>query len=140
MTFKNDLEVYQALLAGETVQRFDCHTYIEFKFIDKNVHKSYDSGKTWDQHPLDTPYSVLKVKQKTFKIGDIEVPEPVREPLPKNTVYYIPSFSDYTIYRSSWWGSQEDIKYLDDGLIHLTREDAQKHAQALISLSKIDNK
>jgi len=62
MPFKNDLEVYQALIAGETVVRTDEYNYIQFKIINADLNKSYDSGKTWCSSHLDVKSCVLAIK------------------------------------------------------------------------------
>ncbi|WP_340611110.1 hypothetical protein [Xenorhabdus bharatensis] len=79
-----------------------------------------------------------RLKPRTIKIGEYDVPEPVRERLSDNDVYYSPtveqgsgSFSRYT-----WHGDLFDIRALSNGLIHLDRESAELHAKALISLTQ----
>lgn len=137
MSFNNDKEVYEALLSGETLKRTDDYQHILYKLINNNLTRSLDHGKTWVPSELKTSFNLLAIKMKTIKIGDVEVPAPVKKPLPKNKVYYIPSFSEF--YIPKWWGScSEDMKYLESGLIHLTAENAQKHASALIALSAND--
>lgn len=78
-------------------------------------------------------------KQKTININGFEVPEPVREPLLKETYYcvtnilVIPGSTQY-----KWSGDSMDYRFLERGLIHLTQEDAELHAKALLSFTKID--
>ena len=140
MTFKNDLELFEALVAGETVVRTDEFNYIQFKLVNGDVNKSYDSGKTWDNLPVDVHSSFLAIKQKTIKIGDIEVPEPVKTELDYGENYYVPhidhSGCSWTIYR--WLYNKTNANHLKYGLIHLTAKNAEKHADAIISLSRID--
>lgn len=138
MTFKNDLELFEALLAGEIVVRTDEFNYIEFKLVDGFVNKSYDSGKTWDNSPIDVHSSFLTIKQKTIKIGEFDVPEPVREPLSYGTKYFVPCvFSKCLTTEYPWGYSSYDDHYLNSGWIHLTQESAQKHAVAIIALSAL---
>lgn len=140
MTFKNDLELFEALVAGETVVRTDEFNYIQFKLVNGDVNKSYDSGKTWDNLPVDVHSSFLAIKQKTLQIGKFEVPEPIRKELTQNKTYYTPviSLSKIPFEMHYWSNSDEDMYNLKAGLIHLSAENAQKHADAIISLSRID--
>lgn len=79
-------------------------------------------------------------KQRTININGFEVPEPLREPPNNRTKYYavyIPPIS----FAELWWTGDEDDKddryYLDHGLIHLTKEAATLHREALLSFTKV---
>jgi hypothetical protein len=61
MSFINDREVYEALLAGETLGRNDEFSYIRFKLIDNNLCRSLDSGKTWFPSEMNTNCRFLSV-------------------------------------------------------------------------------
>ena len=74
---------------------------------------------------------------KTIRIGEYDVPEPVREPLEKDTEYWIAHFSlEGLANRFKWYSDKFDNRVLKNGLIHLTKEDAVIHAKALMSLTK----
>ena len=74
---------------------------------------------------------------KTIRIGEYDVPEPVREPLEKDTEYWIANFSLAELADSfKWYSDKFDNRVLKNGLIHLTKEAAVIHAKALISLTK----
>ena len=74
---------------------------------------------------------------KTIRIGEYDVPEPVREPLENDTEYWIAHFSlEVLANRFKWYSDKFDNRVLKNGLIHLTKEDAVIHAKALMSLTK----
>lgn len=77
-----------------------------------------------------------------IKIGDIDVPEPVREPPEYGTKYYTPDIRGNRGWggasgclSATWNDDRVDNRLLRRGLIHLNRESAELHAQALIALT-----
>ncbi|PHM46559.1 hypothetical protein [Xenorhabdus miraniensis] len=79
-----------------------------------------------------------RLKPRTIRIGLIDVPEPVREPLGYDAKYYIPRI-DRTIdmYEMFEWDDADyDNEMLARRLIHLDRESAKIHAKALIALTQ----
>ena len=65
------------------------------------------------------------------------MPEPVREPLEKDTEYWIAHFSlEGLANRFKWYNDKFDNRVLKNGLIHLTKEAAVIHAKAMMSLTK----
>lgn len=76
-------------------------------------------------------------KQKTIKIGEFDVPEPVRNPLDKGETYYIADTSDDDPARMHWINDAIEHTWLNDGIIHLTKENAITHRDALLSFTKI---
>jgi hypothetical protein len=85
-------------------------------------------------------YVTYRVKQKTININGYEVPEPCREPLENGTTYYVYDLvRDELIYTSTWvsqCGDSMDKQRLKRGLIHLTKEAAVAHAEALLSFTQ----
>ena len=82
-------------------------------------------------------YRLKPEPPKTIRIGEYDVPEPVREPLEKDTEYWIAHFSlEELANRFKWYSDKFDNRVLKNGLIHLTKEDAVIHAKALMSLTK----
>jgi hypothetical protein len=83
-----------------------------------------------------------RLKPKTIRIGEYDVPEPVREPLKQGAHYYMPQLIDhyeaeiYLYEEDKWDNVGIDYRRLNKGLIHLDRESAELHAQALISLTE----
>ena len=94
---------------------------------------SYDEGH-------DNPKDIIGMwsdPPKTIRIGEYDVPEPVREPLEKDTEYWIAYFSLAELADSfKWYSDKFDNRALKNGLIHLTKEAAVIHAKALLSLTK----
>lgn len=83
----------------------------------------------WSEH---TEY---RIKPKTIRIGDIDVPEPVREALEIGQEYFVASPAMGGGSQFMWNGCAHDLKFLRHGLIHLNREAAELHAKALILVS-----
>lgn len=78
-------------------------------------------------------------KPKTININGHEVPEPVRSPLEKDTIYYVPILHWVDKCDESRWGAHKlDLVFLKRGLIHLSEEAASKHAEALLSFTRIE--
>ncbi|MDE9537175.1 hypothetical protein [Xenorhabdus bovienii] len=84
------------------------------------------------------PDKKYRLKPRTIKIGSVDVPEPVREPLEYGQLYFCPCVSnDETTSNSLLWTNHEcDKLLLQRGLIHLDRESAVIHTKALISLTE----
>ena len=85
----------------------------------------------WDD---DTKY---RRKPRTIRIGKIEIPEPVREPLQDGENYFVPAIDcgDCHANRFSWGNDSTDKRLLKQGVVHLTTEAALSHARALIALT-----
>ncbi|MBE8596816.1 hypothetical protein [Xenorhabdus sp. BG5] len=81
------------------------------------------------------PHLMYRLKPRTIKIGEYDVPEPVREPLEELTMYYIPDICGNYADAICWDGDEQDTIWLQRGLIHLDRESAELHAKALIALT-----
>lgn len=79
-----------------------------------------------------------RFKLKTIRIGEFDVPEPVRQVLKTGTQYCVPMIA-HTLFASvqyTWSDDPFDHHALNSGMIHLSKEDAEIHARALISLTK----
>ncbi|MCC8364943.1 hypothetical protein J8V57_01385 [Xenorhabdus sp. PB61.4] len=79
-----------------------------------------------------------RLKPKTIKIGDIEIPEPARNPPEYGTKYYqvvINCNGQMDILFYLWKNSIIDNAKLENGLIHFAPKAAELHAKALISLT-----
>ncbi|MBD2791726.1 hypothetical protein [Xenorhabdus szentirmaii] len=77
-----------------------------------------------------------RLKPHTIKIGNYDVPEPVRKPLKRAQKYFVVATSRFFPAEAGIWdGAKIHMIYLERGLIHLTREAAELHAKALISLT-----
>ncbi|SFU93796.1 hypothetical protein [Xenorhabdus koppenhoeferi] len=77
-----------------------------------------------------------RLKPRTIKIGNIDVPEPVREPLENGMKYFVVATSGFFLAEAGIWnGAKIHMIHLERGLIHLDPESAELHAKALISLT-----
>lgn len=77
---------------------------------------------------------IVGMWEPTIMIGDMEVPEPAREPLGYNQRYYVVGF----VHGNSpfvWEGDEYDKCWLREGRIQLTKDGWRKHHEALIKIS-----
>ena len=108
-------------------------------------------GKYWkcfSQHELlsyicdgAVPPEHFRLKRKTIKIGDVEVPEPMRVALEFGQEYYtvgVLCLSAEELIALTWDGDDIDKEWLETGLCYTSREDAWKVVQALQKLLKTD--
>jgi hypothetical protein len=77
-------------------------------------------------------------KPRTININGFEVPEPVREPLEYGQEYYTPTIAgDLRVaVLFSWYDNDHDFRWLEKGIVHLTKEAAELHAKALLSFTQ----
>lgn len=77
-------------------------------------------------------------KPRTIRIGEIDVPEPVRVALEKGESYYVadPTQDTFIIDDLYWNDDDSDIRWLARGLIHLTQKAAEAHGRALAALTE----
>lgn len=70
-------------------------------------------------------------------IGDRLVPMPEREPLKQGQTYWFPNlrFPEDGVC-INWSNDKADYTWLNNGLVHLTKEAAIAHGEALVALSK----
>ena len=73
----------------------------------------------------------------TININGHEVPMPEREAPEEGTEYFFPSHQhDGGVYRYIWANHGTDNQLLSAGMVHLTKEAAKKHAEALESFTR----
>jgi hypothetical protein len=126
---KNHREILEALLAGYTIQQ-QGENVVEVEWVlDKST------GNIVRNHALATTiphfYDIMRIKHKTININGFEVPEPVKQALEEGTRYYVASLR--TIYDYAWKNDHADNELLRSRLIHLTKEAAKLHKEALLS-------
>ena len=73
-------------------------------------------------------------KPKVILINGHEVPEPCRTPLKDGVFYWVPDIFSGAINRR-WRDDGIDTRYLENGFVHLTKEAAEKHFDALKSFT-----
>ena len=85
-------------------------------------------------HPEWVEDNEYRRKPKVILINGHEVPEPCRTPLQAGTNYWIPGILiSATQFR--WQDDDIDTSYLESGFVHLTKEAAEKHFNALKSFT-----
>lgn len=82
------------------------------------------------------PQSEYRIKPRTIKIGDFDVPEPMRvEPESDAFVYCATPHLDCAVTGFHWTGNHSEKLLLRRGMIHASTESAKIHAGAIISLT-----
>ncbi|MEG1651930.1 MAG: hypothetical protein RR390_00380 [Hafnia sp.] len=82
--------------------------------------------------------SEYRIKPRTIKIGDVEVPEPMREAPDVGQTYFVvdlDSDDDYMCIESRWDCDNYDERRLMAGICHSSKDAATAHAKALIALT-----
>ena len=75
-----------------------------------------------------------RIAPKTINIAGYEVPESQREPPEQETIYW--TFTPFTgVVRIGWYGTKDDYNALKGGFVHLTKEAAEKHYEAIKSFT-----
>ncbi|ERT10587.1 hypothetical protein [Photorhabdus temperata] len=67
-------------------------------------------------------------------VGKVSFPKPVDYKLKIGTEYWYVGMDEVS--KTIWDGFISDLRKLERGRIHLTREDAQEHIEALIKINK----
>lgn len=99
----------------------------------------------WVDYPLSImgtpsfhdPHSEWRIKPRTIMIGDMEVPEPLREAPEYNTKFWVVvglTGLDF-ILPMEWKGTESEVRWIERGIAHKTEEAAIAHAKALIKIS-----
>ena len=84
----------------------------------------------------DAAHLKLRVKPKTIRIGEYDVPEPMRVEPEEDAEFFLPAvLLSRKHILCSWAGHPEQYEHLAAGFCHSTAEAAELHAKALISLT-----
>lgn len=85
----------------------------------------------------DDAHLKFRIKPKTIRIGEYDVPEPMRKEPEEDAEFFLPTllFTKKHIV-CCWVGYPEQREQLAAGLCHSTAEAAELHAKALISLTQ----
>lgn len=102
----------------------------------KHFQVSYDGVAWFDclQELRFLPKHNYRLKPRTININGFEVPEPLRNIPPCGTEYFLIDF--LKVNDMTWTNYDDELNWLKAGLIHLTRENAEKHLEALLSFTK----
>ena len=108
-------------------KRWEFYSSIDQCWVSFEInHPTWNSGTRFRRRPT------------TININGHEVPEPYRGEMTNGMYYYMPNFWDQSGYESYYWGSDHcDEIFKSKGLLHLTKEAARKHAEALLSFTKL---
>ena len=120
-------EILRAIADGKKVQYRNYCSQTGWEYF-----HSADSVTCWK---LLTGGSIVewRIAPKTIKIGEHEVPEPCREALTQGTIYW--TFIPLTgAVQLAWNGSTACHQALEGGFIHLTKEAAEQHYEAIKNL------
>ena len=96
---------------------------------------SKTTAPSWATH---IEYRFKPAEPKYIVVNGVNVPEPVREPLECGQEYWLAGTSVGGPCVYHWDGSFSDRCWLPLGLIHLTREAAQAHIDAMLLPSRTD--
>ena len=125
-------------------------SHIHAKLMAQYAEDALETDKPWERwefshddrdflslasHPqwiIDNKY---RRKVKTILINGYEVPEPHRTPLKDGDVYWVFSPVVRGVTSVYWQDDGIDTHFLENGLIHLTQEAAEKHFEALTSFT-----
>ena len=111
--------VMAAVGRGEVVQVFCAG-----KWIDKEAWTTFQNGLKY------------RIKPRTIRIGDYDVPEPMREAPEVESQYWVADPAlESLCWAYTWRDDATDAFFMNRNVCHSTREAAELHAQALISLT-----
>lgn len=106
----------------------------------KSWEYSNKHSKGWclcDGHPAWSDNTEYRRKPRTIRIGNYDVPEPLRVAPEIGTPYYRVNISnpDSPVY-CEWSNGDAALQWLKNGIIHIPSEAAELHAKSLISLTE----
>lgn len=133
---KTHKEMFEALLAGETLEEINEYT---LRLHEDNLLFKNKEGliapinNLYLRNPMD-----WRIKPKTININGFEVPEPLREKPEHGIEYYVPDIYSSNAFADNytWEDDKVDSKHFRMGFVHLTKEAAKLHAKALLSFTK----
>ena len=77
----------------------------------------------------------VRRKPKTIRIGEMDVPEPMREAPAMGTGVWLVCIHTDPPFQFFWSGNETERKWLKLGICRLKKEDAEQHRKALILVS-----
>ena len=88
-----------------------------------------------NNHPIWMTDNKYRRKPKVILINGHEVPEPHRKPLEIDDLYWTFTFFFDGVNKYYWANDLDDNNALKSGFVHLTKEAAEKHFNALKSFT-----
>ena len=86
----------------------------------------------FDEHPIWHEDFEYRRKPKTITVNGIEVPEPAREVPKRGDQYYLADPTSSRKVVRYWTNEPEEKSWIEKGVLHLTKEAAIAHAQAML--------
>ena len=126
-----------------------CEKVMPFVIASSNgevVQASCDNGHSWfDMSECERSDPALqfdfddydyRIKPRTIKIGDFDVPEPMREIPTYGDVVFTVEIDEKRLFGQTTWNSLEFVStMLERGLLHKSKDAAIAHAKAIIALT-----
>ena len=120
----------------ETIYRDEYPLVVLVSGAGLNMHMRDGSYNEKPDNPKDI-IGMWSDPPKTIRIGEYDVPEPVREPLEDDKEYWgVDPMAEELAWKYKWNNALFCNLMFRRGLIHLTKEAAVIHAKALLSLTK----
>lgn len=124
MNILNGTEAFAALAAGQQ---------IECRHINAG---EFDDIRNFPATVYINPEYEFRIAIKFFTIGEMQVPEPIKELPAKGVQCFVPSILTEELSKSfKWKNSTSDLALMQRGQVHLIKEHAITHALALIAVS-----
>ncbi|MGD9699556.1 hypothetical protein [Acinetobacter sp.] len=124
MNILNGTEAFTALAAGQQ---------IECRHINAG---EFDDIRNFPATIYINPEYEFRIAIKFFTIGEMQVPEPIKESPAKGVQCFVPSILTEELSKSfKWKNSASDLALMQRGQVHLIKEHAITHALALITVS-----
>ena len=113
------------------------------RVVEELVKEPYFESSSWmriNNPPWDPKkqYRFKPAEPKYIVVNGVNVPEPVRGKLEDGQEFWLASVINGCPYSYRWDSSFSDKHWLRLGLIHLTREAAQAHIDAMLLPSRSD--
>lgn len=81
------------------------------------------------------PPEHFQIKPRTITVNGREIVEPERKALEDDQAYWVPSIAREELQsQANWAGDAFDLRCLERGLVHLTKENAIAHAKAMLGI------
>lgn len=123
-------EILQAIINGEETQYY--HEAAD-EWVTQSSELTLQEIASGEYSPEE-----YRVKPRTIRIGDYDVPEPLRVAPEAGQLYYVPTpHWDDGYVAFMWEGNIFDLRQLRNGHAHSTEEAATLHSKAIISLTKV---
>jgi hypothetical protein len=99
------------------------------------IFKNCDPSTALDilSHESEQNFARLRIKPRTIMIGDMEVPEPMRvAPADGSECWAASPSMRKGYFKNLWEGDEDDLRFLQRGLLQATEQGAQQMLAALV--------